>query len=61
LGRIPLQTTVREGGDYGRPVIAHSPESPAGLAFAAMAQQVAARVSVVLLQAMDVIPLNIIG
>lgn len=61
LGRIPLQTTVREGGDYGRPVIAHSPESPAGLAFAGVAQQIAARVSVVLMQAMDVIPLNIIG
>lgn len=61
LGRIPMQTTVREGGDYGRPVVSQSPESPAGLAFTAMAQQVAARISVVLMQAMDVIPLNIIG
>ncbi|MCU0475276.1 MAG: Mrp/NBP35 family ATP-binding protein, partial [Anaerolineae bacterium] len=27
LGRVPLQATVREGGDYGRPVVAHHPDS----------------------------------
>jgi len=61
LGRIPMQATVREGGDFGRPIVYNAPESPAGLAFTAFAQRVAARVSVVLLQSMDVIPLNVIG
>jgi ATP-binding protein involved in chromosome partitioning len=61
LGRVPLEVGVREGGDYGRPVVAHSPDSPAGQAFRVMSETVAARVSVVMLQSPDVIPLNIIG
>lgn len=61
LGRIPLTAAVREGGDYGRPIVAAEPDSPAGAALAAMAQAVAARTSVVMLQSADVIPLNIIG
>lgn len=61
LGRIPLEAEVRKGGDYGRPVVVHSPDSPAGRAFNDLAKVVAARVSVVMLQTADVIPLNIIG
>ncbi len=61
LGRIPLDKEVRIGGDFGRPVVIYRPESPAGQAFNALAQQVAARVSVVMLQTADVIPLNVIG
>jgi ATP-binding protein involved in chromosome partitioning len=61
LGRVPLQATVREGGDYGRPVVAHHPESAAAVALVQMAQAVAARTSMVLLQTADIIPLNIIG
>jgi ATP-binding protein involved in chromosome partitioning len=61
LGRIPLEAEVRKGGDYGRPVVIHMPESEAGQAFQKLAQTVAARASVVMLQTADVIPLNIIG
>jgi ATP-binding protein involved in chromosome partitioning len=61
LGRVPLQATVREGGDYGRPVVAHHPDSAAAQALVSMAQGVAARTSLVLLQTADIIPLNIIG
>lgn len=61
LGRIPLDAEVRKGGDYGRPVAVVMPESPAGQAFQTMARTVAARVSVVMLQTADVIPLTIIG
>lgn len=61
LGRVPLQATVREGGDYGRPVVAHHPDSPAAQGLITMAQAVAARTSMVLLQTADIIPLNIIG
>lgn len=61
LGRVPLEAEVRKGGDYGRPVVIHQPESAAGQAFQKLAQTVAARISVVMLQSADVIPLNIIG
>lgn len=61
LGRIPLASAVREGGDYGRPIVAHDPDNEAGKAFQDMSQKVAARVSVMMLQSADVIPLNIIG
>jgi ATP-binding protein involved in chromosome partitioning len=61
LGRIPLEAGVRQGGDYGRPVVLSAPDSPAAKAFRQLARDVAARVSVVQLQNADVIPLNVIG
>lgn len=61
LGRIPMAANVREGGDYGRPVVATDPDSAPGQAFAELARTVAARVSVVMMQNSDVIPINIIG
>lgn len=61
LGRIPLDAEVRKGGDYGRPIVVTQPENPAAVAFQKMAQAVAARTSVVMLQNSDVIPLNVIG
>ncbi len=61
LGRIPLEAAVRQGGDLGRPIVVTDPESPAGRAFYQLAQAIAARISVVMLQSADVIPLNIIG
>ena len=61
LGRVPLAAAVREGGDYGRPIVISDPESTAGQAFQRLAQTIAARVSVLMLQNADVIPLNIIG
>jgi len=61
LGRIPLDAEVRIGGDYGRPIIVSTPESPAARALVEMSQAVAARASLVMLQSADVIPLNIIG
>lgn len=61
LGRVPLDAEVRKGGDYGRPIAIHAPESAAGKAFQKVAENTAARVSLALLQSSDVIPLNIIG
>lgn len=60
LGRIPLMANVRQGGDIGHPVVASDPDSEAGQAFLAVAQAVAARISVLLLQQKPVIPLNVI-
>ncbi|MCI0714083.1 MAG: Mrp/NBP35 family ATP-binding protein [Chloroflexi bacterium] len=61
LGRVPLQGVVREGGDAGKPVVISDPDSDAGKAFYALAQNVAARISVVAMANANVIPLNIIG
>ncbi len=61
LGRIPLNAEVRKGGDNGRPVSVSAPESEVGKAFRTLAQTVAQRVSTVMLQTAEVIPLNIIG
>ena len=61
LGRIPMDAEIRKGGDFGRPVAVTAPDSVSGKALNAMAQAVAARVSVVMLANADVIPLTIIG
>ncbi len=61
LGRIPLAADIREGGDFGRPVVRHSRDSESGKAFNQLAETVAARISVVVLQAADVIPINVVG
>lgn len=46
LGQVPLDPQVRVSGDEGTPIVTQFPESPAGLAFKEIAQQVAARISV---------------
>jgi len=61
LGRVPLQADVREGGDFGRPIVAHNPDSAAGQAFMQIAKNAAARTSVLMMQNSDVIPINIIN
>ena len=60
LGRIPLAANVRVGGDTGHPLVADDPDSEAGQAFHALAQAVAAQVSMALLTQKPTIPLNII-
>jgi len=61
LGRVPLAANVREGGDYGRPVSIHNEDTESGKAFRQLSETVAARISVVMLQSADVIPIDIIG
>ncbi len=46
LGEIPLNPDIRKGGDSGMPVSVSQPDSPVAKAFKDVAQQVAARVSV---------------
>jgi ATP-binding protein involved in chromosome partitioning len=46
LGEIPLELSIREGGDRGLPVVQANPQGPEGKAFMAIAEQVAARISV---------------
>jgi ATP-binding protein involved in chromosome partitioning len=46
LGAIPMESSVRVGGDTGEPVVASRPETEAARALKSVAEQVAARVSV---------------
>ena len=46
LGCVPLEISVRQGGDRGTPIVVSEPESASAKALVAIAQQVAARVSV---------------
>ena len=46
LGEVPLDTSIREGGDTGAPIVATSPDSPAAQAFTEIAKQVAAKISI---------------
>jgi ATP-binding protein involved in chromosome partitioning len=46
LGEVPLSVGIREGGDIGKPIVLAEPESPAGKAFAQIASNVAAQVSI---------------
>jgi ATP-binding protein involved in chromosome partitioning len=47
LGEVPLDVAIRNGGDEGKPVVLHGPESASGRAFTEIASRVAAQVSVV--------------
>ncbi|MEB3294526.1 MAG: Mrp/NBP35 family ATP-binding protein [Synechococcales bacterium] len=46
LGCIPLEIPLRQGGDQGLPIVLADPESASAQALVAIAQQVAAKVSV---------------
>ncbi len=46
LGGIPLDPAVRIGGDEGVPIVVSAPDSQAGKALRAVAEQLAARISV---------------
>jgi ATP-binding protein involved in chromosome partitioning len=46
LGEIPLDISVRQGGDDGRPTMVHDARSGAGLMFKEIAEKLAAVISV---------------
>ncbi len=60
FGTIPIDAKIRQGGDSGRPVIVADPSSPAALALKAIAEQVAARISVAAFENSNVVPITII-
>ena len=63
LGTIPLDARIRKGGDSGEPIVAVHPNSDAAQAFRALARDVAAKVSMLTLQAQasNIIPIQMIG
>lgn len=50
LGCIPLEISLREGGDAGIPIVVGAPESASAKALVAIAQSIAAKVSIVALR-----------
>jgi len=46
LGAVPIDPRVAEGGDAGRPIVVHAPESEVAAAFRALAGTVARRLAV---------------
>jgi ATP-binding protein involved in chromosome partitioning len=46
LGEVPLNVSIREGGDGGKPIVASNPGSPVAKAFVEIAEKVAAQVSI---------------
>mgnify|MGYP001397545653 FL=1 len=63
LGKIPLDANVRVGGDSGAPIVVAYPDSAAAVALRDIARAVAARVSVLTLEAQagNIIPIQMIG
>jgi ATP-binding protein involved in chromosome partitioning len=62
LGTIPLDATVRKGGDSGEPIVIDAPDSPAALAYGEITPLVAARVSLLTLSnKQNVIPIQMIN
>jgi ATP-binding protein involved in chromosome partitioning len=61
LGSVPLDPSIRIGGDSGKPVVESYPDSEAAKRISEIAKQVAARVSVLNYQQNNVVPINIIG
>ncbi|MBI2245447.1 MAG: Mrp/NBP35 family ATP-binding protein [Nocardioides sp.] len=43
LGEVPLDTSLREGGDNGKPIVDADPAAPSAMALSAIAEQLAGR------------------
>ncbi len=62
LGCIPMDPTVRVGGDAGKPITVTNPEAPAAKALTRIAEDIAARLSVAAFNGpQSFIPINMIG
>jgi ATP-binding protein involved in chromosome partitioning len=61
IGAIPLDPKVRTGGDSGRPVTIADPDSPVSKALRAMAEDIAAKVSVAAVKQSSFVPINLVG
>jgi ATP-binding protein involved in chromosome partitioning len=60
LGKVPMESEIRVGGDSGKPITVTHPDSPAAKALTDIAQNVAAKVSVAALGKENTLPINIV-
>jgi ATP-binding protein involved in chromosome partitioning len=58
LGAIPIDAMVRTGGDNGKPVLITDPNSPVSIALKAVAEDIAAKISVAAMGIRDFIPIT---
>ncbi len=61
IGAIPIDPMVRQGGDFGQPVVITNPDSPVSKALINVAENVAAKISVSAVKGSNFIPINLIG
>ena len=61
IGAIPMDASVREGGDQGIPVVISHPESAVAKSLSSVALDVAAKVSVAAMRGNNVVPINMVG
>ncbi len=61
IGAIPMDPSVRMGGDAGKPVVITNPDSVVAKALRAVAENVAAKISVAAVKGANFIPINLIG
>ena len=61
IGAIPMDPSVRQGGDAGLPVVVSNPDSPVARALREVAENIAAKISVAAVQGSNFIPINVIG
>lgn len=61
IGAIPMDPSVREGGDKGVPVVVSHPDSAVSLALQNITKDLAAKISVAAVSQGDFIPINMIG
>ena len=61
IGSIPMDPSVRKGGDSGKPIVVSLPDSASAKALREIAGDIAAKVSVAAMQDDNVIPIDMIG
>jgi ATP-binding protein involved in chromosome partitioning len=61
IGAIPLDPTVRQGGDLGKPVTVTNPESAVAVALKSIAEDVAAKISVAALKPGNFVSIDMVG
>ena len=61
LGQIPMDPAVRVGGDEGTPIVVSNPDSASARAMRALAEQIAAALSVAALKGGSGVKINMVG
>ena len=61
IGTIPMDPSVRVGGDNGEPVIVTDPDSAVARALKKIAEDIAAKISVAAVQQGNLVPINLVG
>ena len=61
LGCIPMDASVRQGGDHGSPVVISRPDSAAAKALSSLAETLAAALSVAAMQDVGGIKIQVVG